>query len=184
MLRKSLPYALPSRDRKGAKIHERGQALVEHVLMMAGVLVPMTFGIIYLSQLLWVWNSIVEFTRDGANYAASHCWSNGGQNVVDYMRTHVPGNLDQAQFSTGQADIVINYFGRDPTSGTLADFTCDAGDCSAACIPDVVTVHVTTYQFTTFLAYLGLPAVAIPDFSTTAPIESAGCDPEQGVCLP
>ena len=161
-----------------------GQALVEHVLMFTGVLVPLTFGIIYLSQLLWVWNSIVEFTRDGASYASSHCWTSGGQNVIDHMRTHVPANLDQDQFSTGTADLTINYFGRNVTTGTLADYTCDAGDCTSGCIPDVVTVHVSTYQFRTFMAYLGLPPVTIPDFSTTVPMESAGCDPEQGVCLP
>ena len=169
---------------KSTKHNQRGQVLVEHVMMMTGVLVPLTFGIIYMCQLLWVWNSIVEFTRDGASYAASHCWNSGGQNVIDYMRTHVPGNLSQDQFSTGQADLTINYFARDPASGTLADFVCDAGDCTSGCIPDLVTVHVSTYQFTTFLSYLGIPPVSIPDFSTTVPMDSAGCDPEQGVCLP
>jgi hypothetical protein len=163
---------------------ERGQVLVENVLMFSGVLVPLTFGIVYLCQLLWVWNSIVEFTRDGASYAATHCWNNGGSNVSNYMRTHVPGNLDQDQFSTGQADLTINYYSRDLTSGALGDFICDAGDCTVGCIPDLVTVHVSTYQFRSFLSYLGLPAVSIPDFSTTVPMESAGCDPEQGTCLP
>src|SRR5262249_29869550 len=135
---------------------ERGQVLVEHVMMLTGVLVPLTFGIIYLCQLLWVWNSIVEVTRDGASYAASHCWNSGGQNVIDYMRTHVPANLSQDQFSTGQADLTINYFARDVTSGAITDFSCDAGDCTSGCIPDLVTVHVSTYQFTTFLSYLGI----------------------------
>ena len=85
---------------------------------------------------------------------------------------------------TGLADLTINYYARDLTSGTITDFTCDAGDCTAGCIPDLVTVHVSTYQFKTFLSYLGIPAVTIPDFSATTAMESAGCDPEQGVCLP
>ena len=32
--------------------------------------------------------------------------------------------------------------------------------------------------------YLGLPPVTLPNFRTSLPMESAGCDPEQGVCNP
>jgi hypothetical protein len=52
------------------------------------------------------------------------------------------------------------------------------------CVPDAVTVRVTNYEFRKFMGYLGLPPVSVPDFYTTVPIESAGCDPEQGTCLP
>ena len=72
----------------------------------------------------------------------------------------------------------------DPDTGSLIDFTCDSGECTADCIPDAVTVSVTTYEFRRFVGFLGLPPVPIPDFRTSLPMESAGCDPEQAVCLP
>ena len=76
----------------------RGQATVEFALLYGTVMVPLLFGFIYLAQLLWVWHSIVEFTRDGARYAATHCWAADGQNVIQYMQTNVPANIDQAEF--------------------------------------------------------------------------------------
>jgi hypothetical protein len=47
-----------------------------------------------------------------------------------------------------------------------------------------VRVSVTGFEYRTFVTSLGLPPVPIPDFQTSLPIESAGCDPEQGTCLP
>ena len=79
----------------------RGQATVEFALLYGTVMVPLLFGFIYLAQLLWVWHSIVEFTRDGARYAATHCWAADGQNVIQYMQTNVPANIDQAEFQLG-----------------------------------------------------------------------------------
>ena len=63
-------------------------------------------------------------------------------------------------------------------------FACDGGDCSTTCVPDAVTIRVTGYSYRTFMNYLGLPAVQMPNFMTSMAIESAGCDPEQGTCLP
>jgi hypothetical protein len=125
----------------------------------------------------------VDFTREGARYATTHSWQAGGQNVVAYMRTRVPPMIDMDQFQNGAAQVVVEYFARDPEAGTLVEFTCD-GECSTLCIPDVVRVRVQNYEFRRFLNYLGLPPVRIPDFATTLPVESAGCDPEQGTCLP
>ena len=163
---------------------ESGQALVEYAITFSGILLPMTFMIIFTAQLLWVWHSIVDFTRDGARYATTHCWQASGDNVIAYMRTHVPGMIDRDQFQNGQADITVRYFSRDPDTGGLVDFTCDGGECSSDCIPDAVTVSVANYQFTRFMSVLGLPPVALPDFRTSMPIEGAGCDPEQNTCLP
>lgn len=163
---------------------ESGQATVEYALAFTGVILPMMFMIIFTAQLLWVWHSIVDFTRDGARYATTHCWQGSGENVITYMRTHVPLMVDIDQFQNGQADIVVQYFSRDPASGSLTDFSCDGGECSADCIPDAVTVTIRNYQFTRFMSFLGLPPVALPDFHTSLAIEGAGCDPEQGTCLP
>ena len=162
---------------------QSGQATVEYALLTVGVIVPMTFGLIYISQLLWIWHSVADFTRDGVRYASTHCWQADGGNVMNYMKTHVPQMVDQEQFQNGPAEIDVNYFSKDPDTGVLNPFTCDS-ECSTACIPDTVTIHVINYQFRNFVGYLGLPPVNIPDFQASTAIESAGCDPDQGVCLP
>ena len=54
--------------------NESGQTVVEYALIYAGVILPLTFAIVFLGELLWVWHSVVDYTRDGARYAASHCW--------------------------------------------------------------------------------------------------------------
>ena len=162
----------------------RGQATVEFAILAAGVIFPVTFATIFAAEMLWVWHSVVEFTRDGARYAVTHCWQSGGENVLGYMRTHVPRMVDMDQFQSGEAEIAVSYFSRDPDSGQLTDFSCDGGDCSTACVPDAVSVRINNYQFRRFVAFLGLPPVILPGFLTSLPMQSAGCDPEQGTCLP
>ncbi len=167
-----------------AKLNRRkGQALLEFALVYISVLVPLTFGIIFVSEMLWVWHSVVELNRDVARYAATHCYQGDTQNVITYMQTHVPRMVDQEQFKQGQATLQVQYFGRDPDSGQLTPFSCD-GDCSVDCVPDAVTVSITDYQFKHFLDYLKLQPITIPPFTTSLPMESAGCDPQQGSCLP
>src|SRR6266478_8255447 len=174
---------LPIRDRKGAAMHKRGQATIEYAIVAAGVLIPMTFGIIYAAQLLWIWHSVTDFTREGARYATTHCWQSDGGNVLNYMKTQVPPMVDQQQLQSGPVEIDVSYFSRDPASGALTPFSCDL-DCGTSCIPDTVTVQVRNYEFRSFVGYLGLRPVPIPDFQISMPIESAGCDPDSGVCLP
>ncbi len=161
----------------------KGQALLEFALVYAGVVVPLTFGIIFLSQMLWVWHSVVELNRDVARYAATHCFQSDTQNVIAYMQTHVPRMVDRQQFQQGQATLLVQYLARDPDSGQLTPFTCDS-DCSVDCVPDAVTVSIGDYQFRHFFTFLKLPPITIPPFTTSLPIESAGCDPQQGNCLP
>jgi len=164
----------------GLSKRRRGQATVEFALLYGTVMVPLLFGIIYVAQLLWVWHSIVEFTRDGARYAATHCWQAGGQNVIQYMQTNVPANIDQIEFqSGGSAQINVQYFQTDPTSGQLGDFGGCAG--GSLCEPDAVTVSVTGYQFQHYV--LLLKSIAIPPFPTSQAMGSAGYD-QTGVCTP
>jgi TadE-like protein len=162
-----------------------GQAAVEFALMYAAVILPLTFMIVFVSEMLWVWHSVVDFTRDGANYAITHCWMGDGSNVLSYMSTHVPRMIDMDQFQSGAAGVQVNYFAVDPATGQMSPFTCASGaDCSSNCVPDAVTVSVTSYQFTKGLSTLfKLPAVTIPPFATSMPMQSAGCD-ESGNCLP
>ncbi len=160
-----------------------GQAVLEFALMYVGVIVPLTFGIIFLAEMLWTWHSVVELTRDVARYAATHCYEGDGANVISYMQTHVPPMVDQAQFQQGQAMLSIQYWAKDPDTGQLTAFTCDS-ECSVDCIPDAVTVGISNYQWSHFLDFLKIQPVTIPPFTTSLPIESAGCDPQQGSCLP
>lgn len=163
-----------------------GQAAIEFVLLYGAVILPLTFGIVYTAEMYWVWHSMVEFTREGARYAATHCYVNGGANVVTYMQTHVPVNIDVLQFeSGGTAQINVQYLSLDPAASppSLVQTTC-AGTCSADCVPDAVTVSVTNYEFRRFVNSLNLPPVTMPAFVTSMPTQSNGCDPEQNVCNP
>ncbi|MEO7651617.1 MAG: TadE family protein [Bryobacteraceae bacterium] len=169
--------------RRGFLRNRSGQATVEYAILYAGVVLPLTFAVIFVAEMLWVWHSAVDFTREGAKYATTHCWQSGGSNVLTYMRSHVPRMIDMDQFQQGQAEIAVEYFSKDPDSGSLVEFSCD-GECSVDCIPDTVTVRIATYEFRRFVSFLGLPPVVIPDFRTSLPMQSAGCDPEQGTCLP
>jgi hypothetical protein len=160
-----------------------GQTTVEFALAFAGAVLPVTFAVIFTSQLLWVWHSVNDFTRQGASYATTHCWESSAGNVVDFMRSNIPPMVGRDQFLSGPVQINVTYYSRDPDSGQLTPFACD-GDCSTNCIPDTVRVSVTGFEYRTFVTFLGLPPVPIPDFQTSLPMESAGCDPEQGTCLP
>jgi hypothetical protein len=164
--------------------HQHGQATIEYVITLGGLVIPLTFAIIFTAELLWVWHSAVDFTRDGARYAATHCWQPGGENVASYMRTNVPLMVDMDQFRGGQAEIAVDYFRRNTETGQLEAFSCDGGECSTDCIPDTVTVRIRNYEFRRFFSYLGLSPVRMPEFQTALPMEGAGCDPEQGSCLP
>ena len=133
-----------------------GQSSVEFALLYSAVILPLTFMLLFVSEMLWVWHSVVDFTRVGANYAATHCWMGDGSNVTTYMTTHVPRMIDMDRFQNGEAGIQVSYF----------------------------ALSVTTYQFTKGLStFFHLPPVTIPPFATSMPIQSSGCD-ESGNCLP
>ena len=108
----------------GAK-RRSGQATIEYAILYAGVILPLTFAIVFAAEMLWVWHSVVDFTRDGARYATTHCWTANGDNVMTYMRTHVPRMIDMDQFQQGQAELAVRYYSRDPDTGSLVDFACD-----------------------------------------------------------
>ena len=163
---------------------ESAQTMIEYGILYIAVIVPLTFGIMFLAEMLWVWHSIVDLTRDGARYATTHCWTSDGSNVITYMQTHVPLMIDMSQFQQGPAQINVTYYAADPSSGELSEFACSSGDCTVDCLPDAVTVSISQYQFTRFQMFLGLPPVTMPYFQQSLPIESNGCDPQQGVCLP
>ena len=75
-----------------------GQATIEFALLYGAAILPLTFMAIFVSEMLWVWHSVVDFTRAGANYAATHCWMGAASNVTGYMPTHVPRMIDMDKF--------------------------------------------------------------------------------------
>lgn len=161
-----------------------GQAAIEYALVWTAIILPLTVIIIFTAQMLWVWHSTVEFTREGARYAVTHCYQGNGENVRTHMRANVPKMVDQDQFRDGGADIEVAYFQRNAETGALEEFTCGGAECSRECVPDVVSVRLNNYQFTRLFSYFGLQPVTLPNFSTTLPIESAGCGPDSDSCLP
>ena len=175
---------LRSRDRQGAVQRRRGQSAVEFTLVYGLVLLPLTFMFVFACQLLWVWHSVAEWTRQGAKYAATHCFQSDGNNVREWMRQHVPLMVDINRFREGEVDINVAYFSTDPSTGAPTDFACDGAECSPECVPETVRITVSNYEFRRMLDVLGLPPVALPDFRTVASMEGAGCNPEAQTCLP
>ena len=161
-----------------------GQAILEFVIFWGAIMMPLTMGIIYVSEMYWVWHSIGDLTRDVAHYAATHCWEADGGNVQQYIDSHVPRTIDGNQFrSGGAATVTVTYSQVDPATGSLLPMSC-TGDCSTLCVPDTVTVSVSGYEFRRFVTFLHLPPVTIPAFPASVAVGSNGCDPEQGICIP
>jgi hypothetical protein len=160
-----------------------GAVVTEFALLYTSVVLPLTFMIVFVSEMLWIWHSVNDFTRDGARYAATHCWLPGGSNVVAYMQSTAPAMIDQGQFQSGAAAIQVSYFQQDPSTGNLQEFSCSSAACSAGCIPDAVSVSIANYQFTRFSSFFKLPPVTMPPFTTSLAAGSMGCD-ESGNCVP
>jgi len=157
---------------------QSGQALTEFAIVYAAAILPLTFMTIFVAEMLWVWHGVCEFTRQGAQYAATHCWQSDSGNVISWMESNVPAILDQARFQTGDAGITVQYF----SDGGVTPFTGDS--CGGLCIPDTVSVSITNYQFVRFSSYMKLPPVTIPPFTTAVPMESAGFQDSSGTCVP
>ncbi len=162
--------------------NQKGAAAAEFLVVGMTLFIPLSLCLFYTAQMLWIWHSAAEMTREGARYAATHCWQNGS-NVRNYMQTNFVATPDRQQFTGGSAEIAVTYFGRVPETGELTEFFCDS-ECSLGCVPDVVKVQILNYNYQTFLTYWGLPPVPLPDLQTTVPMEGAGCDPETGTCTP
>jgi hypothetical protein len=162
---------------------QRGQAAFEFALLYSAVLLPLTFMLVFVSEMVWTWHSVVDLTRAAAQFAATHCWQSDGSasNVINWMETHAPPMIDQQQFQTNAAGVQVQYFAQ-ASDGTLTPL----GGCSdggSICEPDVVSVSVTSYQFTRFSSFFKLGPVQMPPFTTTIPMESGGYQDATGSCV-
>src|SRR6266566_5645488 len=161
------------------KHNSRGQATVEMALALIAGVVPLTLGLFAFTEIAWTYHALVTLTRQGAQYAATHCWQDEtGSNVRNWMQANAPSFPDRPQLTSGEIQIQVIYWMHDPVSHTSALFSCSEEPCSAECVPDSVTVSISGYQFNHFLTVLGLPALQVPSFSTTVESESAGANPE------
>ncbi len=158
--------------------------MTEFAIVYGLVLLPLAFMFVFGCQLLWVWHSVAEWTRAGAKYAATHCFQTGGDNVRQWMRANVPPVVDQNRFRDGEVEINVEYFNADPGTGEMLAFECEGAECTPECVPQSVRITVAAYEFRRMLDVLGLPPVPLPDFRTTTAMEGAGCNPEEGTCLP
>ncbi len=169
--------------RPGGLPYRKGQAAMEFALLYSAVVLPLTFMLIFVSEMLWTWHTAVDFTRSIAHFAATHCWQpdNSGSNVIGWATSHVPPMIDRDQFQSNAAGITVSYFTQN-ADGSQTPF--DGAACNGgACVPDLVSVSVTTYQFNRFSGFFRLGNVVMPPFTTVVPMESGGYQDASGVCV-
>ena len=162
----------------------KGQSTVEMALALAAAIIPITFALIAFTEIAWTYHALATVTRQGARYAATHCWQDeGGSNVINWMQANAPAFPDRPLLVSGGVQIQVNYWMHDPDTHQSIPFTCGGG-CSPDCVPDSVTVSIIGYQFNHFFPLLGLQPLQVPPFSTTVAVESGGGNPETAVSSP
>ena len=156
------------------RLHKmRGQASVETVLAIVFGVLPLSLGFLAFAELAWTYHALATLTRQGAQYAATHCWEDGADNVVTWMKANSPIFPDRPLLQSGAITIQVNYWTHNLDNDDSEPFSCSATLCGE-CVPDSVTVSIAGYQFNHFLTALGLPPFQIPSFATTLEVESAG----------
>ncbi len=166
------------------RFSDTGQATVELALGLTVAIIPVTLALIAFAEIGWTYHALVSLTRQGARYAATHCWQDSsGSNVVTWMQANSPAFPDRQQLNSGGVQIQVRYWTHDPLTHQSVPFTC-GGSCGTDCVPDSVTVSIAGYQFNHFLTALGLQPLQVPPFSTTVEIESAGGNPETAASTP
>src|SRR5689334_11256043 len=89
----------------------RGQATLETVIALVVGIVPLTFGLIAFSELAWTYHALATLTRQGAQYAATHCFQDdNGSNVVSWMQSNSPAFPDRQQLVGGAIQIQVSYW--------------------------------------------------------------------------
>jgi hypothetical protein len=166
------------------KTNPKGQATVEMALALALIVIPITLALLAFIELAWTYHALATLTRQGARYAANHCWQDSaGSNVVTWMQENSPMFPDRQELISGGIQIQVAYWRHDPETHTSVVFECGGG-CGLDCIPDSVTVSINGYSFSHFLPMLGFQPLQVPPFSTTVEMQGAGANPETAVSTP
>ena len=164
--------------------NRKGQATVELALALALIVVPITLALLAFVEIAWTYHALTTLTRDGARYASSHCWQDSsGSNVMTWMHENSPMFPDRQMLISGGISIQVSYWRHDLETHTSVPFECGGG-CSQECVPDSVTVSISSYSFSHFLPTLGFQPLIVPPFSTTVAMQSAGANPETGASTP
>src|SRR5438105_13422196 len=101
--------------------------------LIAGI-VPITFGLIAFAEVSWTYHALTTLTRDGARYAATHCWQDGADNVISWMKANAPIFPDRSQLLSGGIVIEVNYWTHNLDTDQSEPFlSCDGG--CGACVP-------------------------------------------------
>ena len=61
---------------------EKGATAVEFLVVGMTLVIPLCFAMFFTAQILWIWHSVAEMTREGARYAATHCYQNGTNKLI------------------------------------------------------------------------------------------------------
>ena len=89
----------------------RGQATVETALALVFVIIPLTFGLIAFSELAWTYHALATLTRQGAHYAATHCWQDDiGSNVLTWMQGNAPLQNQDLERAVMRSAILADLF--------------------------------------------------------------------------
>jgi hypothetical protein len=181
-------HARRRKPQAASRKSQSGQAAFETAILFSVVLVPLTFGLLVVAELAWTYHSLVTLTRQGARYAATHCWQDSvGSNVTQWMVANCPPFVDRKQLSNGGAQIQVQYWQTDLTDPTNPVTTAFAGNCDACtsgCQPDSVTVGISGYRFSSLVTLLGMQPIQVPGFATTVEMQSMGGNPDIGVSSP
>jgi hypothetical protein len=163
----------------------RGQAAIETALALVAAIVPLTIALLGFSEVAWTYHALATLTRQGAQYAATHCFQDdSGSNVTNWMIGNAPGFPDRPKLVTGEIPIQVQYWTHDSANHLSNPFSCGGDACSAQCVPDSVTVSINGYFYNHFFPYFGFAPFQVPSFSTTVEMQSTGGNPETGVSLP
>ena len=163
----------------------RGQATIETALALVLAIVPLTIALLGFAEIAWTYHALATLTRQGANYAATHCFQDDtGSNVVSWMVANAPAFPDRQLLATGGIPIQVQYWTHDSTTHLSNPFACGGTSCSPQCVPDSVTVSISGYSFSHFRPFFGFAPLTVPAFATTVEIQSSGGNAETGVSLP
>ena len=162
-----------------------GQATIEAALTLLVGLVPLSIAMLGFAEIAWTYHALATLTRQGAQYAATHCWQDDSDsNVINWMTANAPAFPDRSKLVTGEIPIQVRYWTNDSANHLTNPFSCGGQSCSPECVPDSVTVSINGYYYNHFLPYFGFAPLLVPSFSTTMEIQGSGANSETGVSLP
>src|SRR5215470_19064464 len=111
-----------------------GQATIEMALALVVAIVPLTIALLGFAEIAWTYHALATITRQGAQYAATHCFQDdNGSNVVSWMQSNSPAFPDRQQLVAGAIQIQVSYWTLDRENHQTIPFSCGGG-CSPDCI--------------------------------------------------